>query len=68
MELGGVTLGLKDVMTARKIVAVAKGTTKAEIVKRIVEGPVSEEVTASVLQLHPDCEFILDKDAASKLD
>lgn len=68
VELGGVTLGLKDVMTARKIVAVAKGTTKAEIVKRIVEGPVSEEVPASVLQLHPDCEFILDKDAASKLD
>ena len=68
VELGGVTLGLKDVMTARKIVAVAKGTMKAEIVKRIVEGPVTEDVPASVLQLHPDCEFILDKDAASKLD
>ncbi len=68
VELGGVTLGLKDVMTARKIVAVAKGKTKSEIVKRIVKGPVCEEVPASILQLHPNCEFILDKDAASKLD
>ena len=67
VELGGVTIGLKDMMSARKIVAVAKGKAKAEIVKRIVEGAVSEEIPASILQLHPDCEFILDKDAASKL-
>ena len=65
--LGGVTMGLKDVMHARKLVLAAKGPSKAAIVKRMVEGPVTEDVPASVLQLHPDCTVLLDVDAASEL-
>ena len=68
VELGGVTIGLRDVMSARRILAVANGLNKADIMKKIIEGPVTEDVPASILQLHPDCEFILDNDAASKLN
>ncbi|MCR4920222.1 MAG: glucosamine-6-phosphate deaminase [Bacteroidaceae bacterium] len=65
--LGGVTLGLRDIMHARRIVLVAKGKNKADIVLRMLRGPVMTDIPASVLQLHPCCEFLLDRDAASKL-
>ncbi len=66
-ELGGITLGLKSIMHSRRIVLVAKGASKAAIVKQILEGPVTPDVPGSILQLHPDCEFILDKASASLL-
>ena len=66
-HLGGVTLGLKDIMHARHIIIAAKGFNKAEIVKKMIQGPVTEAVPASVLQLHPSCLVLLDADAASKL-
>lgn len=64
VKLAGVTLGLKDIMKARKIVLAAKGKAKAEIIRQVVYGPVTDEVPASILQLHPDCEVLLDADAA----
>ena len=67
-ELGGATLGIKNIMQARRIVLVAKGTNKADIVKRMLEGPVTTDVPASILQLHPNCEFLLDEAAASTLN
>jgi len=66
-ELGGLTLGIKNIMHSRKIVLVAKGERKAEIVAKMLEGPVTPDVPASVLQLHPNCEFLLDADAAKCL-
>lgn len=63
--LGGVTLGLKDIMHARRIVLVAKGRNKAAIVKRMLQGPVTTDCPASILQLHPCCEFLLDKESAA---
>ena len=65
--LGGVTLGIKDIMHARHIVLVAKGKNKATIVKQMLEGPITTDVPASILQLHPHCEFLLDSEAASLL-
>lgn len=62
--LGGVTLGIKDIMHAHRIVLVAKGANKADIVRQMLYGPVTTEVPASVLQLHPYCEFLLDAAAA----
>lgn len=58
-KLGGATLGIKNIMQARKIVLVAKGINKAAIVKQMLEGPVTTDVPASILQLHPNCEFLL---------
>ena len=54
-------------MHARRIVLVAKGAHKAEMVRQMLAGPVTEEIPASVLQLHPNCEFLLDADAAAAL-
>jgi glucosamine-6-phosphate deaminase len=65
--LGGLTLGIRDIMHARKIVLVAKGVHKASVVKKMLEGPVTVDLPASVLQLHPRCEFLLDEGAASLL-
>lgn len=67
VELGGVTLGIKNIMQARKIVLVAKGANKADIVKEMLEGPVTIEIPASILQLHPNCEFLLDSAAATRI-
>lgn len=67
LYLGGVTLGLKDIMRARHIVLVAKGSNKADIVKKMLQGPVTTDVPASILQLHTNCEFLLDKQAAARL-
>lgn len=67
-ELGGLTLGIADIMHSRRIVLVAKGKHKAEMVKLMIEGPVTTDIPASVLQLHPNCEFLLDADAASLLN
>ncbi|WP_291528130.1 6-phosphogluconolactonase [Bacteroides sp. UBA939] len=66
-ELRGATLGLKSIMNARKIVLVAKGYNKAGIVKQMLESPVIAGVPASILQLHPNCEFLLDSASASEL-
>lgn len=65
--LGGVTLGLKDAMRARKVVLVAKGRHKAEAVRHILRGPLTPEWPGSLLQLHPACEYLLDAEAASLL-
>lgn len=67
VPLGGATLGLKDIMQARRIVLVAKGRNKTEIVHRMLQGPVTPDVPASILQLHPDCEFLLDTEASAGL-
>lgn len=62
-----VTMGIRTVMNARSIILIALGEDKAEIIAKTFRGPVSEEVPASVLQLHPDLTVYLDRGAASKL-
>ena len=61
------TMGIKNIMNAKKIVILASGKNKANAVKASIEGAVTEDVPASVLQLHPDCTFIVDEEAASLL-
>jgi glucosamine-6-phosphate deaminase len=67
VELGGVTLGIKDIMHARRIVLVAKGCNKAAIVKAMLKGPITTAVPASILQLHNNCEFLLDRESSKML-
>ena len=62
-----VTMGIKTVMNARKIILIALGTAKAPIVRETIKGEVTPKVPASVLQLHPDVEIYHDYDAASML-
>lgn len=61
------TMGIGTIMHARKILVVASGADKAEAVRRTVQGPVTPEVPASILQLHPDVTLICDEAALSGL-
>lgn len=65
--LGGLTLGIKNIMQSRRIVLAANGSHKSRIVAAALNGPVTTDVPASVLQSHPDCEVILDPAAAANL-
>ena len=62
------TMGIGTVMAARKVLLIATGKDKAEIVKKSFFGPVTPQVPASILQFHPDVTVIVDEDAASLLD
>lgn len=61
------TMGIKQIMQAKKILILASGANKAEAVYKMVKGEVTEKAPASVLQLHPDCTLIADEAAARKL-
>lgn len=58
------TMGLKNIMNAKKILILANGKNKAKAVYGLVKGEVTENVPASVLQLHPDCTLVVDEAAA----
>lgn len=62
------TMGIKQIMQAKKILILASGANKAEAVYKMVKGKVTEKVPASVLQIHPDCTLIADESAAGKLE
>lgn len=62
-----ITMGCGTILEARRIVLMAWGENKAEIVRRALEEPVDDMVTASFLQDHPAATFVLDEHAASKL-
>lgn len=61
------TLGPRSILKARHIILLASGAAKAEAVRAMVCGPLSEDCPASVLRLHPRCTLILDQEAASGL-
>ncbi len=67
VKLGGLTLGIKNIMHTRKIVLIAKGAHKAEIIEKAVLGPVTTDIPASVLQLHPNCEVLVDAEAGARI-
>jgi glucosamine-6-phosphate deaminase len=66
-KLGGLTRGIKNIMHTRKLILIAKGKHKADIIEQAILGPVTIDIPASVVQLHPHCEILLDADAGSKL-
>lgn len=63
-----ICMGIANIMSAKKIVLLAFGAKKQDAIKKTVEGPVTEEVPASILQKHPDTTLIIDEAAAQKLD
>jgi glucosamine-6-phosphate deaminase len=62
-----ITMGVGTIMEAKRLLMLASGAGKAEIIQRMVEGPVTAEVPASAIQFHPRCTVVLDEAAASKL-
>ena len=63
----GLSMGIRDIMMARRILLVAKGGLKAAAIRSVVHGPVTTDVPASILMMHPCLNVILDRDAASML-
>lgn len=59
-SIGGITIGIADIMEARKLVLAVKGSNKAGILDKVINGPVSESVPASILQEHHDCTVLAD--------
>ena len=61
-----ITVGISSIMKAKKIVLLAWGD-KASIIAKSIEGDVTEQIPASVLQNHDDCTFVIDELASSEL-
>lgn len=61
------SMGIKTIMSAKRILLLASGKEKADAIAAAVRGPVTPDLPASVLQLHPDATFVVDAAAASKL-
>ncbi|WP_405293210.1 glucosamine-6-phosphate deaminase [Algibacter sp. Ld11] len=62
-----ITLGVKKIMEAKRVILLAWGERKSNIIKASVEGEITSRVPASYLQEHNNATFILDQAAASKL-
>lgn len=63
-----ICMGIANIMSAKKVVLMAFGKNKAHAIKEMIEGTVTEQVPASILQKHLDVVVIIDKAAASELD
>ena len=62
-----ITLGIADILAARKIFLTAWGEEKADIIRMTVEGKITDAIPASFLQTHNDAHVVIDLPAASKL-
>ena len=62
-----ITMGIKSIMQAQRIVMVVSGADKADMVRAAFAGPVVPQVPASILQMHPNFILVGDKAALSKL-
>ena len=61
------TMGIGTIMKAKKILVVVSGADKAQIVKDAFFGPVTPQVPASILQMHPDVTIVADEAALSEV-
>ena len=61
------TMGIQNIMSAKKILVVVSGANKAESLAKAINGPIDPQVPASILQLHNDVTFVIDEAAASML-
>jgi len=68
MPSHAITMGVETILAAKKCLLLATGKSKAGIIQRTIEGPVTtNNVPASALQSHPHCTIVLDEAAASAL-
>lgn len=67
MPRRAITMGVGTILEARRIILLAYGEEKAEIIAKAVEGPITAMISATALQLHPRCVVVVDEAAASLL-
>ncbi|MGF7141842.1 glucosamine-6-phosphate deaminase [Anaerotaenia torta] len=61
------TMGIGTILSAKKILMIVQGEGKADILREVIEGPVTPSVPASILQLHSDVTIVADESALSRL-
>ena len=62
-----ITMGIKSILNAKKIILMAWGTSKADIIQKAIEGNVSDKIPTTYLQYHKNTTLVLDEEAASEL-
>lgn len=62
------TMGIGTIMSAKKILVIVSGEDKADILNKVINGPITPQVPASILQLHPDVTIVADEAALSKVN
>ncbi|MEI7900686.1 MAG: glucosamine-6-phosphate deaminase [bacterium] len=67
MPKHAITMGVGTILDAHSIILLVVGQSKADILAKAVEGPITSMVSASALQLHPKCQVVVDETAAVKL-
>ena len=67
VPVSAITMGLANMMNAKKVALVAWGEQKAESIREIVEGSITDMVPGSFLQTHPEAKVFIDLSAASDL-
>lgn len=67
MPRRAITMGVGTILDSKRCILLATGAEKAGIIARAVEGPITSMVSASALQLHPNCTVIIDAAAAADL-
>jgi glucosamine-6-phosphate deaminase len=63
-----ITLTVPALLRVQKIIASVPGSRKAEIIRRVVEEPISTDCPATILRTHPDATVYLDAESAAQLD
>lgn len=61
-----ITMGLANIMKSKKIILIATGANKADAVRRMIQGDVTEQMPASILQFHPNVVVLTDREAAQE--
>lgn len=62
----GITMGIGTIMKAKKLLMIAKGKDKKDIVKAMLEEPISSKIPSTIIRQHDNVIVILDKEAAGK--
>ncbi len=62
-----ITMGVGTILECRRCLLLATGPSKAEVIAKAVEGPITSMISATALQLHARCTVVVDEPAASKL-
>lgn len=68
MPRRALTMGVGTIMDSKRCVLLATGASKAAILAKAVEGPITAMVSASAMQLHPHCTIVTDEAAAARLE
>ena len=64
---GVISMGLGTIMDAKKIILMSWGESKATVIKKTIEGPVTDSIPATILQHHPDTKAVIDLSSAYEM-